>query len=440
MRSTPPPPPGPTGDASVTLRHIPRPDSPDGGRCAIVPGVVSRRVRRRRRQVAVGLGVLVLSVVLLVALVGGSGRTPPAAAPRHSGTTAAEHESSGSTLSPTWRGDGKPVVLAFGGDVHFEGVLGSRLAADPQTALGGPVAALMAGSNLAMADFESALTDGTCPSPQPKQYVWYAPTSALAALKSGGLALVSMANEHGEDCGPTGLEMSLSAAASSHFPVIGIGSDAAQAFAPYRTTVDGQRIAVFAATQILPAHLATAWTATATGPGVASATDDSTLIAAVQEARRTSDTVVVYLFWGTEPQPCPNATQKPLAEALVRAGADIVVGAGTHVQDGAGYLGQALVDYGLGNLAFYDTAPPETSSGSLVVTVTGRHIDSATWRPALISGGVPQALSGAAATAAVQQWKGLRACTGLAPEPGPARATVASETPVSRTTAHRHRG
>ncbi len=147
--------------------------------------------------------------------------------------------------------------------------------------------------------------------------------------------------------------------------MIGIGRNAARAFAPYRTVVHGQRIAIIAATQVLDTNLKAAWTATAHQPGLASAYRERVLIAAVQRARRTSDTVAVYLHWGTETQQCPNTLQPPLARALVRAGSDIVVGAHAHVQLGAGFLGSALVDYGLGNLAFYDTAAPETYSGTV---------------------------------------------------------------------------
>ena len=78
---------------------------------------------------------------------------------------------------------------------------------------------------------------------------------------------------------------------------------------------------------------------------------------------------------------------------------------------GGGYLGSAYVDYGLGNFAFYDNSPPENESGSLVITATGRHIDSATWRPAVIVDDLPQPLTGAAAAAAVAHWEAARGCT-----------------------------
>ena len=336
--------------------------------------------------------------------------------------------SAGSTLSPDWRGDGQAVTFGFGGDVHFEGALGTRLADDPATALDGNVASLLAGVDLSMTNFESALTTGGCPTPQPKQYVFHAPASAITAFQSAKITLVTEANNHGEDCGPAGLQMSLAIAQAAHYPIIGIGQNATQAFTPYQTTINGQRIAIIAATEVLDTDLQTAWTATASQPGLASAYDESQLVSAVEAARKTADTVIVYLHWGTETQTCPNSIQEPLANALVKAGADIVVGAHAHVQLGAGYLGSAFVDYGLGNLAFYDTTPPETYSGTLVVTVTGRHIDSFSWRPAIIDSGLPTPLAGAEATSMVQRWQGLIGCTDLSATPGATLATSASET------------
>jgi capsule synthesis protein PGA_cap len=384
--------------------------------------MVSRRVRRRRRQVLTGLIVVVALIVVLVVVTGGSGHPPASTTTTTAGGsgtagTGTEAGEKGSPTSTGWRGDGKAVTLAFGGDVHFEGVLATRLAADATTALGSAVSGLVTGSNLAMATFDSALTNGTCPDPQSKPFVWYAPASALTALKAGGLSLVTMATDHAEDCGQAGLQMSLSEADSAHYPVVGIGTTASQAYAAYRVTLDGQRIAVIAATQIFPPNLQSAWTATTTQPGVASAADQAALVAAVKAARSTADTVVVYVHWGTTAQTCPNAQQPPLATALVKAGADVVVGSGSHVQEGAGYLDHAYVDYGLGNLAFYDTQAPETESGALLVTVTGRHVDQTSWRPATIADGLPQALSGSAATQAVDHWDGLRGCSGLAAKP-----------------------
>ena len=396
-----------------------------------------QRLRSQFQIAAAALAVALLAGVVLIvrnligsdspAGSGGGAPTPPPAS-SHSSQAGKTAGDKGSPLSPSWRGNGKSVTFAFGGDVHFEGPLAVRLADDPQTALEPDIGALMRGADISMTNFESSLISGACTDSQPKQFVFHAPPSALTAFKAAHVTLVTEANNHGEDCGRPGLAQSLAIAKAAHYPIVGIGEDAAQAFTPYRTVVHGQRIAIFGATEVLDTNLITSWTATATQAGLASAYQEGELVSAVQAARKDSDTVIVFLHWGTETQQCPNSVQVPLAKALVKAGADIVVGSHAHVELGAGYMGSALVDYGLGNLAFYDTAAPEIYSGALHVTITGRHVDKFSWRPAQISGGLPVPLTGSAATAAVQRWTGLRGCTGLAADQGTSLSTQQSET------------
>ncbi|HSZ36871.1 MAG TPA: CapA family protein, partial [Acidimicrobiales bacterium] len=332
-------------------------------------------MKRNRRMWAAGL--LVLAVALVALLARGGAR--PTGAGRREGTTAHHHgtppPSGNPRLDPDWDGDGQPVSFAFGGDVHFPtGTnLGDRLAADPTDALGPTVPELLSGVDISMVNLESALTDGTCPDAQPKQYVFYAPQSAIDAFKGAGVTLITEANNHGEDCGGPGLQMALAGRTQSGYTILGIGQNASQAFTPYETTIHGERIAIVAATQVIDSGLQGAWTATTTQPGLASAYDVDDLVAAVESARRWADTVVVYLHWGTELDACPNPLQEPLAQVLVQAGADVVVGTHAHVLLGGGYLGSAYVDYGLGNFAFYDNSAPENASGSLVISVTGRH-------------------------------------------------------------------
>ena len=187
-------------------------------------------------------------------------------------------------------------------------------------------------------------------------------------------------------------------------------------------------MAIITATQLIADNLVTTWTASSTQPGVASAIDPTQLVREVQQVRRSADTVIVYVHWGTETQACPNPQQQPLAQQLIKAGADIVIGSGAHVLLGAGYLGGAYVDYGLGNLAFYDDTAPETNSGTLIVTAQGRHITGAVWRPATILDGVPQPLSGTPATTAVSSWNAARSCTNLSVTPTTTIATMRGET------------
>ena len=305
--------------------------------------MVSRRVRRRRRQFTT-VGVLLVLLLIYFAFFSGGGSKPPPPEAVHKAhdTVDVKPFPKHSPLNPDWTGDGKQVTFGFGGDVHFAGAVGNNLAQNPATALGATIPQLFTGTQLRMVNLETAVTDGTCPEPQNKPYIFDAPASAITALKSAQITLVTEANDHGEDCGPQGLSQNLSIAAQAGYPIIGIGNNAAQAFTPYRVTIDGQRIAIIAATQVIADNLVPTWTATATTAGVASAIDPTELVREVQQVRRSADTVIVYVHWGTETQSCPNPQQEPLAEQLVKAGADVVIGSDAHVLSGGGYLGSRV--------------------------------------------------------------------------------------------------
>ncbi len=336
-------------------------------------------------------------------------RTPSAPPTSRTATPTTTAPTPAAPLTP----HGAPITLAFGGDVHFMGVDASRLAADPATALG-PIASVLQGADLAMVNLESAIT--TRGTPAAKQYVFRAPASAFTALRAAGVDVVTMANNHGEDYGPVGLADSLASAAAAAFPVVGIGVDRDAAFSPYNAVVKGQRVAIIGATQVLDGNLAAAWSAGPGKPGLASAYDVPRLLEAVRAARASADTVVVYLHWGKELAGCPTSSQHTIAQQLVDAGADIVVGSHAHVQLGAGRLGSGFVDYGLGNFVFYaHGSGAVTRSGVLLLTVAGRVVTGSRWVPARIQSGIPVPLAGNDATRAVEQWAGLVGCTGLLP-------------------------
>ena len=88
----------------------------------------------------------------------------------------------------------------------------------------------------------------------------------------------------------------------------------------------------------------------------------------------------------------------------------------------AGRLGPAFVDYGLGNFVFYNESGDSGVTGVLAVTATGRDVDSYTWKPARIQGGIPHLLSGDAATQDLNAFNSRRSCTDLTPYPTPRKA------------------
>lgn len=349
-----------------------------------------------------------------------AGAVLPACSSGEPGSTAASDRRAGAAATPSTprpaatvdpaSPSSATVTLAFGGDVHFEGVDRSRLLANPRTAMG-PIASVLGRADVAMVNLETAVT--TRGTPQPKAFTFHAPRSAFVALRSAGVDVATQANNHGMDFGLVGLRDSIEAADEAQFPVVGIGMDADAAYAPHIATVRGERIAFLGATQVLDDNLVSAWTAGPGKPGLASAKEVPRLLAAVRTARSRADVVVVYLHWGTEMHSCPTGVQTELADALARAGADVIVGSHAHVLLGGGTMGGSYIHYGLGNFVFYARSGPTLESGVLTLTLRGREVREARWSPARISGGVPVPLEGSAARAALRSWQQLRACTGL---------------------------
>lgn len=312
-----------------------------------------------------------------------------------------------STPSPTRLIPSTPITLAFGGDTHADGRSRTALTRSGLD----DIAPVLRDADLTMVNLETAITTrGTAAH---KEFTFRAPPILLTRLLAAGVDVVTAANNHGRDYGQVGLDDTLAAEKATGMPIIGIGANAREAFAPFRATVRGVRVAVLGATQVLDAELASSWTATDSHPGLASAQDPTRLLAAVRAARTTSDLVVVYLHWGTELVTCPTARQRALADALEEAGADLIVGSHAHRLLGAGRHGNAYVDYGLGNFIFSTGGGPGATTGVLKLTVAARKVVKEQWIPAVISGGVPHPVHGAQAARQVASWHALRECTDL---------------------------
>ena len=303
------------------------------------------------------------------------------------------------------------ITLAFAGDVHFTGRT-SLLLADPATAFG-PVAAVLRSADFAAVNLETSVTDsGT---PQPKTYHFRAPVTAFPALRDAGIDLVTMANNHVLDYGQVGLANTLAAAKAARFSYVGIGTNAAAAWAPYVTTIKGVKIAVIGVSQV--AELASSWVATDTRPGEANAIDESRTLAAVRSAKRLASVVIVFMHWGTEGTSCPDPNQLSLARKLSAAGASIIIGAHAHMLQGSGWLGHTFVAYGMGNFLWWENSY-STATGVLELTLHPHAPLTARFIPAVVSGtGQPIPDTGTAARQAAAHYASLATCAELAPRP-----------------------
>lgn len=324
------------------------------------------------------------------------------------------------TATPT---PGTPITLAFGGDVHFAQQL-EPLLAKPDTALR-PLRRHLAGADLAMVNLETAITRrGT---PAAKKFHFRTGLAATRALAGAGVDVASLANNHAVDYGEVGLEDTLAARRGSPIPLVGIGRNAKEAYAPAYLDARGSTVAFLAATQVPDWTLAT-WPAGRDRAGVASAAGAGLrrLERAVRTAAGRADVVVVYLHWGTDYTTCPNSLQRSTARSLSKAGADVVLGTHAHRVQGAGWMGDTYVGYGLGNFVWWRrNAEADARSGVLRLTVQpapGRaaraRVTKARWTPMLVSAsGIPRRQGGADGRRLLEAWNDARECTGLAARP-----------------------
>ena len=376
--------------------------APDGMLCG---------VRHDGRWTTTGRLLTVATTTMLVAcLVASCGSgTPTGSVNQANGPVTLPPGSPTPTPTPT---PDPGVTIAFAGDIHFTGRTAARLD-DPKTALG-PIARTLSAADVAVVNLESAIT--TRGTPEPKSFHFRAPASALDALRDAGVDVTTMANNHGVDYGPVGLDDTLEAITASGFPVVGIGRNSDQAYAPWYTSVRGHRVAVIGASEI-PDRTLTAWTAQPDHPGIASAFSER-LVDAVRDARTKADVVVVYLHWGEEGNDCPISDQTSLAAELAEAGADAVVGTHAHLLLGGGWLGQTYVAYGLGNFLWWRDNAYSNDTGVLTLTFQGRKATAATLTPARIDGrGVPMPATGSEAQRITTKWDDARVCTKLSSAP-----------------------
>src|SRR5579862_132341 len=335
---------------------------------------------------------------------------PPTAAPARTAQPAS-HSATPSSRTASAPAAAGSVTLAFAGDVHFTGRT-APLLNDPATAFG-PVAAVLKSADFTAVNLETAVTSGG--TPQPKTYHFRTTPLAFTALRDAGVDLVTMANNHVLDYGRAGLADTLAAARAKRFPYVGIGKDAAAAWAPYVATIKGTRIAVIGVSQV--AELASSWVATPTRPGEANAIDLPRTLAAVRAAARLAPVVIVFMHWGTEGESCPDPNQLSLARQLAAAGASIIVGAHAHMLQGSGWLGRTFVAYGMGNFLWWENSY-STATGVLELTLHPHAPLTARFIPAVVSAtGQPIVLEGAAARQAIAHYNSLRACTELTPQP-----------------------
>jgi poly-gamma-glutamate capsule biosynthesis protein CapA/YwtB (metallophosphatase superfamily) len=131
------------------------------------------------------------------------------------------------------------------------------------------------------------------------------------------------------------------------------------------------------------------FSATATSAGTAKA-DVAAVDADVRAARRRADVVVCFFHWGTELHANPDARQGLLADACLRSGASVVLGAHPHVFGPVSRpTPRTLVAWTLGNFVF-PSSGITARTGILRVELGARGVSGYRMLPIAIDGFRPR--------------------------------------------------
>jgi len=270
-------------------------------------------------------------------------------------------------------------VLAFVGDVvpgrSMELQIDRYGSGYPWAGLG----YLLHDADLAMANLECVLsTQGTA---LDKLYVIRAHPGMVDTLSSGGMDVVSLANNHTLDFGSEALGDTRSALGQVNVAVVGAG----------RTPEDARSAALFDVTGVRVAVLAYAgsyWQGSADMPDsdLIAWSDPESVAQDVRAARDQADVVVVVVHAGKEYSRAPSAIQVTVAHTAIDAGANLVVGHHPHVTQAVERYRDGLIVYSLGN-ALFDIPLQSAMRGDLLrVLVTPQGLVQAELWPFWIDG------------------------------------------------------
>ena len=181
-----------------------------------------------------------------------------------------------------------------------------------------------------------------------RPYQFNAPEQLPKALRGSGFTIFSTANNHTFDQGAKGLKETLQRLHDEKLVTVGSGETEAEAETTQVIERNGVKVAFLAFTDIFNLDL----NRKATEPWVRPL-DLEPAVAAVKAARSAADAVVVSVHWGDEYSHQPTKRHREIAEALVGAGADLILGHHPHVLQPMEIIEKdgrtALVAYSLGN-------------------------------------------------------------------------------------------
>ena len=278
----------------------------------------------------------------------------------------------------------RPVVLEAVGDITFGEQVGPTIGTYGAAYPWRYVAGTLRRADITVGNLETAVSERG--SAAVKQYTFRGTPAALKPLHTlAGFDVLTLANNHTVDYGKDALLDTVNAVHAAGMMSIGAGATSVLARRPAILDEGGLRVALLGYSDVNPLG----FSATASSPGTAKADVDA-IDADVRAARRRSDVVVCFFHWGTELVPRPDARQGLLADACVRSGASVVLGAHPHVFGPITRpTPRTLIAWTLGNFVF-PSSGITARTGILRVELGAAGVSSYRTLPVVIDGFRPR--------------------------------------------------
>ncbi|HEX9745992.1 MAG TPA: CapA family protein [bacterium] len=251
------------------------------------------------------------------------------------------------------------IRLAFVGDILLARGCGQKIQRYGIEYPFAEVKSILSSADIAFGNLEGTLT-GTRVTGSRTDWTFRSPPEFGQSLVDGGFDIVTLANNHINDAGVSGITDTVQALQNLGIRYVGAGENISEARSLRIIDFNGLKIGFLAYTDIANIGLNFA-SATETRPGVASAQTDF-IFEEIATAERKVDLLVVSYHWGNEYQTSPSERQQFLAYNSIDSGADIVIGHHPHVLQRVEEYNGKTIAFSLGNFVFDSYRTVQTTS------------------------------------------------------------------------------
>lgn len=244
--------------------------------------------------------------------------------------------------------DKKAAQLTFVGDIMLGRSIKVKSEASNYENVFDGVSYLWKDSQYVAGNVESAVLDNPDEFEKgDKEIHLYAETKITNMLKNNGFTLANLSNNHLGDFGRKGVISTIDAFKAAGLNSVGAGKNIDEAASYDIQEVNGIKVATIGISDIIPKD----FSANKTEAGILS-TNYPSYNRLVYEASQEADVVVVNAHWGVEYGVDECEAQRKIAQGLIDAGADIIIGSHPHVLQPIETYKDGIIFYSMGNFVF----------------------------------------------------------------------------------------